>query len=369
MPAVNLANVSKSFGKVLAVDRVSFDVEDGEYLCVLGPTGSGKTTLLRLIAGLLKPEEGMIYFDGKPVNRVEPQDRNAVYVPQQYALFPHLTVLQNVAFGPLARQKSEEEALGAALKTLEMVRLSWRAQAYPSELSGGMQQRVALARGLASGANLLLLDEPLGALDARLRLDLRHRLRELVKQSGFTAIHVTHDRDEAMSVADRILVLRGGRIQDLGAPHRVYLRPNGIFVANLIGGANLLEGIVDTVTQESSMARMRGNLMIRAPGSLVLTTQEPVILAIRKESVEISTQDLRRDNVLKSEIREVRFLGSSREYVLRLTNGDVIASRRFIEAVEPDYKVSDHVSVGFDQSDIVVFAYPPQGLRKELEIS
>jgi ABC-type Fe3+/spermidine/putrescine transport system ATPase subunit len=164
-------------------------------------------------------------------------------------------------------------------------------------------------------------------------------------------------------------VLRGGRIQDLGAPHRVYLRPNGIFVANLIGGANLLEGIVDTVTQESSMARMRGNLMIRAPGSLVLTTQEPVILAIRKESVEISTQDLRRDNVLKSEIREVRFLGSSREYVLRLTNGDVIASRRFIEAVEPDYKVSDHVSVGFDQSDIVVFAYPPQGLRKELEIS
>lgn len=369
MPAISLTNISKTFQGVHAIDRVSFDVEDGEYLCVLGPTGSGKTTLLRLIAGLLNPDEGTIYFDGNSVNRVEPQDRNAVYVPQQYALFPHLTILQNVAFGPLARQKTEEDALRAAWKTLEMVRLSWRAQAYPSELSGGMQQRVALARGLASGARLLLLDEPLGALDARLRLDLRHRLRDLVKQSGITAIHVTHDRDEAMSLADRILVLRGGRIQDLGTPRRVYLRPNGIFVANLIGGANLLEGIVDTVTQESSTVRMRGGLIIKAPGSSQLTTHESVIFAVRKESVEISTGDLQRDNVLKGEIREVRFLGNSREYLLRLTNGDVIAGHLFVETAEPDYKVGDHISVGFDQSDTVVFGYPPQGLMKELEIA
>ncbi|OFX16639.1 hypothetical protein A3K71_01255 [archaeon RBG_16_50_20] len=369
MPAISFTNITKKFGKVLALDRLSFDVQNGEYLCVLGPTGSGKTTLLRLIAGLLRPDEGAIYFDGKPVNRLEAHDRNAVYVPQQYALFPHLTVLQNVAFGPLARQKPEKEALDAAWKTLEMVRLSWRAKAYPSELSGGMQQRVALARGLASGADLLLLDEPLGALDARLRLDLRHKLRELVKQSGFTAIHVTHDRDEAMSVADRILVLRGGRIQDHGVPPRVYMRPSGIFVANLIGGANLLEGIVDTVTEEISTTRMRGGLMIRTPRAPLPTTEQPVILAIRKETVEISSRDIQRDNVLKGEVREIHFLGSFREYLIRLTNGDVIASRRFLEGMESEFKVGENVTVGFDSRDIIIFAYPRQGLRKELEIS
>lgn len=369
MPAIGFTNITKRFGKVLALDRVSFDVENGEYLCVLGPTGSGKTTLLRIIAGLLRPDEGMIYFDGKNVNHVDAQDRNAVYVPQQYALFPHLTVLQNVAFGPLAREKSEKEALDEAWKTLEMVRLSWRAQAYPSELSGGMQQRVALARGLASGADLLLLDEPLGALDARLRLELRHKLRELVKKSGLTAIHVTHDKDEAMSVADRILVLRDGRIQDHGAPHRVYMKPSGIFVANLIGGANLLEGIVDTITEEASTARMRGGLMIRTPGALLLSTEEPIILAVRKENVEISPLDIQRDNSLKGEVREVHFLGSSREYLIRLTNGDVIASRRFLEGMESEFKVGEKVAVGFDRRDIILFAYPPQGLRKELEIS
>jgi ABC-type Fe3+/spermidine/putrescine transport system ATPase subunit len=334
---------------------------------VLGPTGSGKTTLLRLIAGLLRPDEGTIYFDNKPVNDVDAQNRNAVYVPQQYALFPHLTVLENVAFGPLARDNPDNVALKMASRTLEMVRLSWRAEAYPSELSGGMQQRVALARGLASNAGLLLLDEPLGALDARLRLDLRHKLRELVKQSGFTAIHVTHDREEAMSVADHIMVLRGGRILDYGTPPRVYTRPTGIFVANLVGGANFLEGVVETTTEKASAVRITGGIMIRAPPKL-LTVNEPVILAVRKERVRISNSELQFDNVLNGEVREVRFLGSSREYRVRLTNGDVVSSRQFLEGAESTFRVGEKISVGFDQGDITVFPYPPQGLRKELEI-
>lgn len=367
MPAISLVNVSKRFGKVLALDRVSFQVEDGQYLCVFGPTGSGKTTLLRVIAGLLKPDEGTIYFDGRSVNNVDAQERNAAYVPQQYALFPHLTVLENVAFGPLARENPENVSLEIASRTLEMVRLSWRAGAYPSELSGGMQQRVALARGLASGAGLLLLDEPLGALDARLRLDLRHRLRELVKQSGFTAIHVTHDRDEAMSVADQIMVLRGGRIQDHGTPHRIYTRPAGVFVANLIGGGNFLEGIAETTTEKASTIRMRGRLMIRTPPAR-LAADEPVIFAVRKERVQISGEGIQRDNVLRGEIREVRFLGSSREYLIRLTNGDTVSSRQFLEGAEAAFKVGEQVFVGFDQDHVMVFSYPQQGLRKELEI-
>jgi len=360
-------NVTKKFGHVAALDRVTFDVNNGEYLCVLGPTGSGKSTLLRLIAGLLKPNDGTIFFDGSPVNTIEPQDRNAVYVPQQYALFPHLTVLENVAFGPLARDKVEAEALEIASKTLEMVKLSWRAQALPSELSGGMQQRVALARGLASGANLLLLDEPLGALDARLRLELRHTLRELVKQSGMTAIHVTHDRDEAMSVADRIMVLRAGRVLDYGAPIRVYTRPTGIFVANLIGGASFLDGVVEAVTPDSSAVRVRGGLLIQAPAEL-LTVDEPVILGIRKERVRISPSKPEAENILEGEVREVRFLGSAREYVVRLANGDTIISRRFMEVEKPTFAAGQRIYVSFEQHDVMSFAYPPQGLRKELEM-
>jgi iron(III) transport system ATP-binding protein len=367
MPEISFVNVSKRFGSVLALDRVSFDVENGEYLCVLGPTGSGKSTLLRLIAGLLRPDDGTIYFGNREMNEVDAQDRNAVYVPQQYALFPHLTVLQNVAFGLLARDSPENAALERARATLEMVRLSSRASAYPSELSGGMQQRVALARGLASGAGLLLLDEPLGALDARLRLDLRHKLRELVKQSGFTAIHVTHDREEAMSVADHIMVVRNGRILDYGTPERVYTKPTGIFAANMIGGANFFEGVVQSTNDKVAIVRVGGGITMHSPPEL-FTVNEPLILAVRKEKVRISYSEPRLENVLNGEVREVRFLGSSREYLVRLTNGDVVVSRQFLEGPEPAFKVGKRIFVGFEQMDATVFPYPPEGLTKELEV-
>lgn len=367
MPSIGFVNVTKRFGKVLALDRLTFAVDNGEYLCVLGPTGSGKTTLLRLFAGLLKPDDGTILFEGKSVNTIEPHDRNAVYVPQQYALFPHLTVLENVAFGPLAKGKSEREAMEIASKTLEMVRLAWRSQSLPNELSGGMQQRVALARGLASGAILLLLDEPLGALDARLRLDLRHRLRELVKQSGMTAIHVTHDRDEAMSVADRIMVLRGGRILDYGVPTRVYTKPTGIFVANFVGGASFFEAVVDGFTAESALVRVRGGLFIKAPRG-PLTVDEPIVIGIRKERVGISSHEVNGENNLHGEIREVRFLGSTREYLVRLTNGDFIVSRRFMEGSNPSFSIGEKIFASFEQRDIMIFAYPRQGLGRELEM-
>ena len=367
MPQLRFVNVTKRFGKVLALDRISLEVNDGEYLCILGPTGSGKTTLLKLMAGLLAPDEGTIQFDERSVNEVDVQDRNAVYVPQHYALFPHLTVLQNVAFGPLARGEPASLALETASKTLDLVRLSSRAQALPKELSGGMQQRVALARGLASGAKLLLLDEPLSAIDARLRLDLRHKIREIVKQSGLTAIHVTHDQDEAMSVGDEIMILKNGRIQDFGQPRRVYRKPAGIFVTNLFGGASFFEGIVENTVGETAFISVRG-LTIQAP-SRMLTLTSPVILALRKERVRISIdQPPGMDNVVRGEIRGVRFLGNAREYLIRLANGDTIASRAFAET-ESAFKLGDEVSISFRESDVMVFEYPPEGLLKELEIA
>ena len=364
MPSVDFVNVSKSFDGMVALDRLTFDVEEGEYLCVLGPTGSGKTTLLRLVAGLIKPDSGTIFFDGKPVNDVSAQNRNAAYVPQQYALFPHLNVLENVAFGPLARGRPQNEAHEIASRCLELVRLSWRSEAFPKELSGGMQQRIALARALASEARLLLLDEPLGALDARLRLDLRHKLRELVKEARLTAIHVTHDRDEAMSVSDRIIILRRGRIDDCGMPDRVYERPKSIFAANLIGGASFLEGVVEAIEQESSTIRLRGGLLVRTPAHPFIAT-EPVIIGVRKEKVLLSTKV---ENCFDSEVRQVRFLGNSREYLLRLSNGDLVSSRQFLEGKRERFKVGDEISVGFDREDVMIFAYPKEGLERELEI-
>jgi spermidine/putrescine transport system ATP-binding protein len=227
--------VTKRFDEITALDGVNLSIEDGEYVCVLGPTGAGKTTLLRIMAGLLKSDEGEIYIDGKRVNDLPPEARDTVYMYQQYALFPHMTVWQNVSYGPEIKDWDGEKVEQLTTEILEMVRLAERRDAYPHELSGGMQQRVALSRGIASGARILLLDEPLGALDARLRVDLRAQLKQLVKDQGLTAVHVTHDQEEALMTADRVVVLRNGRVEQIGTPHEVYSRPQSIFVASFVG--------------------------------------------------------------------------------------------------------------------------------------
>ncbi|MCD6593428.1 ABC transporter ATP-binding protein, partial [Candidatus Bathyarchaeota archaeon] len=236
LPLIELVNVTKRFGKIVALNRINLSVENGEYLCILGPTGAGKTTLLRLIAGLLEPDEGEIYIGGRKVNRVPPEKRNAVYMFQNYALFPHMNVWENVSFGPTIREWEPRRINDVTSEILEMVRLGERKDAYPHELSGGMQQRVALARGIAAGAKILLLDEPFGALDARLRVNLRTQLRSLVKDQGLTAIHVTHDQEEALMVADRIAILREGRIEQVGSPQEIYTNPKSIFVMSFVGG-------------------------------------------------------------------------------------------------------------------------------------
>jgi ABC-type Fe3+/spermidine/putrescine transport system ATPase subunit len=199
-------------------------------------------------------------------------------------------------------------------------------------------------------------------------LDLRHKLRDLVKQSGFTAVHVTHDQDEAMSVGDQIMVLRNGGIQDYGLPRRTYRRPANIFVANMIGGASFLEGMVDTTVGETALISLRGGLTVQA-SSKNLTLTAPVILALRKECIRISRNHLEMENVFKGEIRDVRFLGNSREYLIRIPNGDVIASRQFAEDGRDEFEMGEEVLVGFLEGDAMVFEYPARGLRQELEIA
>jgi len=366
LPSVRLIGVTKRFERVTAVNHVDLEIRDGEYLCVLGPTGSGKTTLLRLIAGLVRPDEGEVYIDDRLVNDVPPHERNAVYVPQQYALFPHMRVIDNVAFGPLARGLGRERALEVSREMLGLTRLGWRADSLPEELSGGMQQRVALSRGLASGARLLLLDEPLGALDARLRVELRGKLRALIKGSGLTAVHVTHDQEEALTMADRIVVLREGRIQQHGTPFHVYQRPENIFVASFVGGANFLEGVVAERDVDGSWVQLRGGLRVRALDKSHLPG-ETVVVAVREEKTRPVLRAERGVNVLPGVVTAIRFLGAFTLYEARLENGDTVQSRVPTYPAGGRFSPGQRVAVQFNPEDCAVYPYPSLGLYRELE--
>src|SRR3954468_18278263 len=242
-PVVALTGVTERFGEdIVAVDRVDLDVVDGEFLALLGPSGCGKTTTLRLIAGFEAPTEGEIEIDGRSTVGIPPNKRDVNTVFQQYALFPHMTVLDNVAYGLKQRKVAKDERRRRAAEALELVRLTGRQTAKPAELSGGMQQRVALARALVLNPKVLLLDEPLGALDKKLRKAMQVELKRIQRDVGITFIVVTHDQEEAMAMADRIAVMHDGRIDQLGAPSQVYDRPATPFVADFIGDMNQLEG-------------------------------------------------------------------------------------------------------------------------------
>jgi len=366
MALVKLVNVTKRFGKIVALDGINLSIKDGEYLCILGPTGAGKTTLLRIIAGLLEPDEGEIYIEGKRVNGVPPEERNAVYMFQNFALFPHMNVWQNVSFGPVIKEWSSEKIRNVTSEILEMVRLGERRDAYPNELSGGMQQRVALARGIAAGARILLLDEPFGALDARLRVDLRTQLRSLVKDQGLTAIHVTHDQEEALMVADRIAILREGRIEQIGSPQEVYTDPQSIFVMSFVGGANFFDGVISHIDESGSTIELRGGLHIQ----VLDTTKkigERVVVAIRREDVSLGKSRRRGFNNLIGEVADAMFVGGSMEYIVKLENGIPLSSRILLEGGSRIFRKGDIVIVSFHPKECRVFQYPERGLLKEIE--
>ncbi len=343
-------------------------MKDGEYLCVLGPTGSGKTTLLKLIAGIIKPDKGEIYINDKLVNNVPPQERNTAFVPQNYALFPHLSAIQNVAFGPTSKGLDRGEANQISMKMLEMTRLAGRADSQPNELSGGMQQRLALARGLASDANLLLLDEPLGALDARIRVELRYKIRDLVRDRGFTAIHVTHDQEEAMIVGDRIAVLRQGQIQQANVPSEVYNEPQSIFVANFVGGANFLEGFVVDRDHQGAWIQLRNGFIARVR-EIDFSPGEKVVLAVREELTTIVKRvgEEQEINFFPGTIQSVSFLGNSTTFEILLKNGDVVNSKILVSQQKKEFSENEGVHIRLHPENIKTYPYPQGGLFKELE--
>ena len=366
MSLIKLVNVTKRFGNITALGHINLSIEDGEYVCVLGPTGAGKTTLLRIIAGLLEPNEGEIHIEGKLVNKVPPEERNAVYMFQQYALFPHMNVWQNISFGPIIKDWDNDKTEKLSSEILEMVRLAERADAFPNELSGGMQQRVALARGIASGARILLLDEPLGALDARLRVDIRGQLRKLVKDQNLTAIHVTHDQEEALMIADRVVVIRNGRIEQIGAPSEVYSLPQSIFVAGFVGGANFIEGNVSKVDDSGSIIEIRDGLHIHV-SDISKKVGEMVVVAVRLEDITIGLVAAAGSNNFNGRIESATFIGGFMEYGIRLENGVTISSKILMSKSFKAYSIGENIVISFPPERCYVFPYPKTGLLKEIE--
>ncbi len=343
MPRVELKGITVRYGRLKALRGVDLVVEDGSYTVIAGPTGAGKTTLLKVIAGLVKPSRGSVIVDGKDYTVLPPEDRNVGYLPQGYALFPHLTVWENVTFGAYCRGWSTEETEEVARRVLNMVGLLDRVESYPGELSGGMAQRTALARAIASGAGLILLDEPLSALDLMLRLILRYEIRRMVKSLGLTVIHVTHDHEEAMSIADKIYLLRSGEIVESGSPEKLYMRPGNPFTAYFIGESNLYRGLARDG---------RVNL-----GSLELETafndyNGEVLVALRTRRLFPGS---RLDNTFEARVADVRFLGRYSRIVLE-SHG-----LRFT-AEAPTVKIGwirrgETVDVGVKREDVLIYPY------------
>jgi spermidine/putrescine transport system ATP-binding protein len=366
MPDVRIENVTKRFGKLVAVDDISLHIRDKEYFSLLGPSGCGKTTLLRLIAGLIVPDKGEIYIGDRLVNGVPPEDRDIGFVFQTFALFPHMNVWDNVIYGPKVKGYDMKKAGTIGDEVLEMVRLHERLKALPSELSGGMMQRIAVARALAAGAKLLLLDEPLGQLDAKVRNELRYDIRKMTKDLELTAIHVTHDQSEAMAISDRIAVMKKGRIKQVGTPSELYMSPQNVFVANFIGESNFLEGYAIDKIGKETLIELRGGIQVQVVGNEV-KKGERVVLAIRPEAFVIERGKNKPKNSISGTVERVTFEGTNIRYEIIMENEDriVIVKPSMFEEWS---KLNEKVSVSFPSEKTHVFQYPDTGLKEELAV-
>jgi ABC-type Fe3+/spermidine/putrescine transport system ATPase subunit len=366
MPDVRLVNVTKRFGKIVAVDNVSLHVYDKEYFSLLGPSGCGKTTLLRLIAGLIQPDEGEIYIGDKLVNDVPPEDRDIGFVFQTFALFPHMTAWDNVTYGPRVKGFDIRKAETIGHEVLEMVRLHERLDAFPNELSGGMMQRIAVARALAAGAKLLLLDEPLGQLDAKVRNELRYEIRRMAKDLELTAIHVTHDQAEAMAISDRIAVMKKGKVLQVGAPLELYLNPQSIFVAHFIGESNFLEGYVSSISGKTAVIELRGGIKVQAVDRGV-KKGERALLAIRPEAFIVKRGKSEERNAIPGTIERITFEGTNIRYDVRLENQDAIVIVK-PSMTEEWFNMGEKITVNIPPEKAHVFMYPEAGLKEEISV-
>ncbi len=326
MALLELRNVTRRFGDFVAVDNVSLSFEAGEFFTLLGPSGCGKTTILRMIAGFDLPDSGQILLDGKDIVATPPEQRPIHTVFQSYALFPHMTVSQNIAFPLKMERRTPDDIKKLTAEALELVHLSAKANHYPRELSGGQQQRVALGRALVSRPRLLLLDESLGALDAKLREEMQIELINLQKEVGITFVFVTHAQDEALALSHRIAVMRQGHVEQVDAPSKLYSSPRNKFVADFIGQINLLDAQVIESTSEQLRLNVAGLGEIIAPPATGVITGATGSFAIRPEQVHIGVQGeaMELKNHFPGEVDNLLYCGNVTMYRVHLANGKEI---------------------------------------------
>ncbi len=331
MAHLELTGLTKRFGAVTSVDTIDIAVEPGEFICLLGPSGCGKTTTLRMLAGFLEPDAGEISVGGKvissPAAVVPPERRNMGMIFQSYAVWPHMTVRDNVAYGLKMRGVAAEERTRRTDGALKATKLYELAERYPAELSGGQQQRVALARALAPNPDILLLDEPLSNLDANLRGDMRLEIRRLHEEFRYTSIYVTHDQLEAMTMADRIVVMNLGRIEQVGTPQDVYDRPNSRFVARFIGGSN----VVDAKHISGNRVEVSGRTIEVGEGEFA-GAGNAMALSIKTHDLEmLADERAEGDNLVPGVVRSHAYLGSHRDYVVDIGQDLLIAAPADLE--------------------------------------
>jgi spermidine/putrescine transport system ATP-binding protein len=338
LPDVRLDRVTKRFDDVVAVDDVSLAIESGSFFALLGPSGCGKTTTLRMIGGFEEPTAGTIYLGERDVTGLPPYRRDVNTVFQSYALFPHLSIFENVAFG--LRRRGER---GAALtrrvtEILDLVDLAGLEKRKPRHLSGGQQQRVALARALVNSPRVLLLDEPLGALDLKLRKQMQLELKRIQHDVGITFVHVTHDQEEAMTMADQIAVMNEGRIEQLGTPAELYEEPRTQFVARFLGASNLLEGEADG----NGGVRLSDGTLVRTPA--LRDRRGRVAVGIRPEKIRLGSTDT---NVLAGQVKERSYVGVSTQYLVETAAGSVTVYVQNADKAAGAYRPGDRITLGW----------------------
>lgn len=338
---LELKNIKKGFGETDVLNGITLSIEKGEFITFLGASGCGKTTTLRIIAGLEAPDSGTVFLDGKDVTSIPPNQRDVNTVFQNYALFPHLNVEANVGYGLKIKRVPKAEIKKKVTEILELVQLTGYEKRMPSELSGGQKQRVAIARALVNSPKLLLLDEPLGALDLKLRRTMQIELKRLQKKLGITFLYITHDQEEAINMSDRIVVMKDGRFEQIGTPDEIYNHPKTSYVADFVGNANVISGVVQKVTETEAQVLIENQMMYAEP---IVGIREgmKVNLAVRRENLKVCTEC---KDGLEAVLEDKSFTAGQLHLTLKLKSGKTLVSCRY--GMDADLKAGDKVCVGW----------------------
>lgn len=338
---LELKNIKKGFGETDVLNGITLSIKKGEFITFLGASGCGKTTTLRIIAGLEAPDSGTVLLDGKDVTAVPPNQRDVNTVFQNYALFPHLNVEGNVGYGLKIKRVPKAEIKKKVAEILELVQLTGYEKRMPSELSGGQKQRVAIARALVNSPKLLLLDEPLGALDLKLRRTMQLELKRLQKKLGITFLYITHDQEEAINMSDRIVVMKDGRFEQIGTPDEIYNHPKTSYVADFVGNANVISGVVQKVADTEAQVLIENQMMYADPIDGICEGMQ-VNLAVRRENLKVCTEC---KEGLDAVLEDKSFTAGQLHLTLKLKSGKTLVSCRY--GMDADLKAGDKVCVGW----------------------